>query len=142
SGFHVPVIGADSARQDPATTKLTKENLKAIVGKCQSLVFENDWDRAIADLKGLGPSSKIQRMLGELYPDANAKERITILHILNKVGVEHAVAALPQFAADFAVARPNHPNDMSFAGAYVLEKFMHLAWNKLPSTKNIDQKKL
>ncbi len=91
---------------------------------------------AIVELKKLGPAQKVQGIMADLYLDATKEdERIFLLVVLNRVGVEHASKALPAIAADYAVARPKHPNDMSFAGFYVLEKFMGLAWQKLPAEK-------
>jgi hypothetical protein len=123
-------------------SKLTVVELKARIHKLQepSVTQSADgFDKAVAELKALAPASQLQTMLGDLYTEATPKEKITILYVLDKVGVEHAAKALPLIAADFAVARPKHPNDMSFAGFYVLEKFMGLAWKKLPA-KDRDSK--
>src|SRR5205085_9642173 len=83
---------------------------------------------------------RVQELLAELYAEPKGTERLTLLHILKRVGVEHATKAFPLIASDFAAARPTHPNDMSFAGFYVVEHFMHLAWKKVPAEEREKKK--
>jgi hypothetical protein len=135
--WHTPV-------RSQTESKLTVTELKARIHKLQQgpvTQSADGFDKAIAELKALAPPTLLQSMLADLYAEAMSKDKITILYVLDKVGVEHAAKALPPIAADFAVARPKHPNDMSFAGFYVLEKFMGLAWKKLPA-KDRDGKKV
>lgn len=136
--FAAVLRAADSPRSSPAPTR---EALEARVKEAQQLVFEDELQKAVAELKALGPTPWLQAKLGELYPAADAREKLTILHLLETVGVEHAINALPAIANDYAVASPKHPNDMSFAAHHVLEKYMQLAWKKLPAARNAHPKK-
>jgi hypothetical protein len=140
-GLFVLATACSAAAGAGPSPALTKEALKARVKQAQQIVFEDEFRRAVAELKALGPAPRLQQMLSELYPDGDAKEKVTVLRLLEAVGVEHTVKALPAIAADYAVARPKPPNDMSFAGFYVLEKYLRLAWKKLPPAEGVDRKK-
>jgi hypothetical protein len=140
--FRAPDSRASSAGTLPAP-KPTKAEVKAKVSAAQIALetgTDLDFQKTVMDFKTLGPPPRLQELLAELYPESNHKEKVVLLHLLEKVGVEHAVQALPAIAADYAVARPKHPNDMSFSGFYVLEKFMRLAWKKLPAEKDLEKK--
>jgi hypothetical protein len=132
------------ASQQPGnpTPKPTPAELKAALAPVSQAYYrssDQSFTDAVTAFKKLAPAATLQAMLADLYPNADAKDKVVLLAVLNQIGVEHAVKALPAIAADFAVARPKHPNDMSFAGFYVLEKFMGLAWKKLPADKKKGQ---
>ncbi len=92
-------------------------------------------EKACLGFKALGLPERVQARLAELYLEAKADEKIAILYVLERVGVENATRALPAIASDFATARPKHPNTMSFASYYVVERFMRLAWKKVPNAR-------
>lgn len=127
-------------RQGTLVNKPTRAEIQASIAEIQKLSFDEEINEALARLKKLGPLPRIQETLGDIYHGANHKDKVTILRMLDRIGVEYAVGAFPAIAADFAVARSKHPNDMSFASFYVLEKFMRLAWKCLPSDKDMEKK--
>ncbi len=80
----------------------------------------------------LGNPVAAQRVLAGRYPHAKEIEKCAILYVLNRIGVEGAVGAMSAIADDASVHRPKHPNNMSFATFYVLDRLMHHAWGRLP----------
>lgn len=119
------------------TDRPTPAELKVKVAEVQLLIARHascaDIESACLAIKALGQPERIGSVLAQLYAEAEKEERITILHVLKRTGARHVVAALPLIAQDFAAARPDHPNDMSFAAFYVLEDIMHQSYKQLPA---------
>jgi hypothetical protein len=119
----------------PSEAKPTKEEIALKVREFRDILPNSSdayFEERVEEFKKLGSPIRLQTVLAELYIESKHDERVAILHVVKYIGVEYGRKALPKIAQDFAVAWPNHPNDMSFAAFYVLDKFMDLAWEKLP----------
>src|SRR5436305_1970941 len=108
-----PAVPGGAAPGTPVAGKPTAAELKARLVALRQ-VFASGTEQAmkdaVAELKQLKLAPPMQELIADLYPGAEPKERVVLLYILDKIGVEHAVKALPAIATDFAVARPKHPN--------------------------------
>jgi hypothetical protein len=119
----------------PDESKPTKEQVAIKIREFRDLLPHSSaahFEERVREFRKLGAGERLQRLMVELYPEVKADERVAILHVIKYLGVEHARPLLPRAAQDFAAARATHPNEMSFAAFYVLDKFQDLAWRKLP----------
>jgi hypothetical protein len=112
--------------------KAKAEVLKRVVALSKRMVTA---DEAADAIKAIGNTVAAQRVLAARYPHADTQEKCAILYVLNRIGIEGAGDALGPIAADFAIARKTHPNDLSFATFYVLDLMKAHAWKVLPEPR-------
>src|SRR4051812_12040325 len=99
-----PSAPGGAAPATPPAGKPTAAELKARFMALRQVFasgMEQSMNDAVAELKQLALAPPMQELIADLYPGAEPKERVVLLYILDKIGVEHAVKALPAIATDF-----------------------------------------